>query len=104
MATTQQLHYRVLIKHAATYIKYLIETDEAQLVRWSQFYNVTNVQAWAKERIANTLTTANAILKTMDTDGCTAARDAAAGSLERLSLAGFGGTVRVADIVKTESE
>lgn len=104
MTPTKQLHYRAIIAHAATYIKYTQETDPAKLSRWAQFYNVTNVQAWAKERITNLLTAANEILKTMDEDDCTAVRAVTAGSLERLDLAGFGGTVPTVGIVRIEAE
>ncbi len=83
MNKTSQLHYRILIKNAATYVKYILETDPDILAGWSQFYHTGDVQVWARERINNLLAAADEI--TIDET----ARAAVVGARARLALAGY---------------
>ena len=104
MKKTAALHWHVSIRMATSYLKYLSETDPETLKQWSSFYKTGDVKSWAKQRIESILELAGEIWLTFSDDKllATNARAAAAGLLESLVQAGFGGCVAVAGTPKTK--
>jgi hypothetical protein len=100
---TASLHWRVAIKTAANYTKYLVEGDRGLLRQWSSFYSTGDVQKWARERIEKVLQTAEQLWLVFSDDKATTtdALSAARGWLESLAQAGFDGSVPFADISRT---